>query len=83
MDTNSKRYACLFSAVKTSTEIHGVGSGWVPEPVWTLWRSENILSLPGIELKFLGCPIRRLVTKPTELYRLYCANFILVRIDMT
>jgi hypothetical protein len=26
-------------------------AGWAPEPVWTLWRTENIFPLPGTELR--------------------------------
>jgi hypothetical protein len=42
-------------------------AGWAPEPVWQLWREENLFSLPGIEPQFLGHPAHSLVAIPTEL----------------
>jgi hypothetical protein len=38
------------------------------ESVWSLWRGENFLPLPGIEPRFRGSPGRSLVTIPTMLY---------------
>jgi hypothetical protein len=42
----------------------------VPEPVWTLWRRESLLSLPANELRPLGRPANSLVSIPSLLSRL-------------
>jgi hypothetical protein len=42
----------------------------VPEPVWTLWRRESLLSLSVIELRPFGCPANSLVSIPSLLSRL-------------
>jgi hypothetical protein len=34
----------------------GYEAGWAPEPVWTMWR--KFLTLPGLELRPLGRPLR-------------------------
>jgi hypothetical protein len=40
--------------------------GWVdPRAMWTTWRREKFLTLPGIEFRPLGCPARS-----QSLYRL-------------
>jgi hypothetical protein len=44
-------------------------SGWVPDSVWTPWRTYNVLPLPQIE-RLRDRPSRNLVTIPTELHRL-------------
>jgi len=44
-------------------------TGWGPEPVWALWSRENLLSLPGIEPRFLGHSTNSLFCIPTALYR--------------
>ena len=31
-------------------------AGWAPQPVWTFWRRENLLSLPGNKPIFVSCP---------------------------
>jgi hypothetical protein len=41
--------------MEVSGQLHapvpiGYEAGWAPKPVWTLWREENLFSLPGIEL---------------------------------
>ena len=28
-------------------------AGWAPEPVWTFWRREKFLTLPGSELRIV------------------------------
>jgi hypothetical protein len=33
-------------------------AGWAPEPVWTQKLEENLLSLPGIEPRSPGRPVR-------------------------
>jgi hypothetical protein len=35
-------------------------AGWVTEPVWTLWKRESFLPLPGIKQRFFGRPARTL-----------------------
>jgi hypothetical protein len=46
--------------------VEGWGEGVAPELIWTLWRKETLLSLPGIEPRILGHPGRILVTIPTD-----------------
>jgi hypothetical protein len=36
----------------------GQDVGWTPDPVWTIWRSEKLMTLPGLECRFLGRPAR-------------------------
>ena len=48
----------------------GFGEGkvcWAPELVCRFWRRKTLLSLPDIEPRFLGRPVRMLVTAPTDL----------------
>jgi hypothetical protein len=40
-----------------------------PEPIWTLWRIHNLVTLPGIEPQFLGYPAHGLVTILTKTLR--------------
>jgi hypothetical protein len=51
-------------------------SEWGPQAVWTLWRRERSLHLPGTEPRFLGCPASSQVTILTELPRLGCKGTI-------
>jgi hypothetical protein len=44
----------LFPRKKEAKVIVMQKDVWAPEPVWTLWRWESILLLPGIEPQFLG-----------------------------
>jgi len=43
---------------------------WVPEPVWSLLRRENVLALQGFEHLAFGHPAGRLVTILTMLFYL-------------
>jgi hypothetical protein len=47
-----------------------LGPGWTPEPARKLWSRETSLVLVGNKITIFGCPIRRLVTIPTELSRI-------------
>jgi len=42
---------------------------WAPETVWTLGEERNILSVTGMEPRFLGFPARNELNTPTELSR--------------
>jgi hypothetical protein len=46
---------------------------WVPEPIWTLWREDKRLGLPGI-----GVTAHSLVTVPTEQSRFLGISKVLV-----
>jgi hypothetical protein len=37
---------------------------WTPGPVWAFWKTDNCLSLSGIETRFVGRRARSLVTVP-------------------
>jgi hypothetical protein len=55
--------------VKNSPVHIQMEAEWVPEPVWSLWRRENVLALPGFEQLFFGHPAGSLVTiLPTLFY---------------
>jgi hypothetical protein len=56
-----------FTTAEIAPGIHEIGEGrWAPEPVWKLWRREN-LPLTGIQA-WLSSPYP--VAVPTELYKL-------------
>jgi hypothetical protein len=38
---------------------HWMGAGWAPVSVWTTWRTEKFLTLPGLELRPLCSPACR------------------------
>jgi hypothetical protein len=40
---------------------------WAIEPVWTLWKTDICLPLPGIESRFPGCSARSRGTILAEL----------------
>jgi hypothetical protein len=46
--------AALPQANVTQVQI-GKELGWAPEPAWTQWKTENLLSLPEIQLGYVGC----------------------------
>lgn len=43
------------------------GAVWAPETFWTLSEERPILSVPGIEPRFLGFPARNELNTATEL----------------
>jgi hypothetical protein len=45
---------------------------WAPDLLWMVcfWEMFNVLSLPAMELRFLGHPVRVLLTTSTELLHL-------------
>lgn len=45
-------------------------AGWVPLPVWVLWRIEKSLSLSGFVKRFPSRPARSLVPTPIDSQRL-------------
>jgi hypothetical protein len=48
--------------------------GWIPEPVWTIWRTEGPLVVAWNQPLLLACPSRSLVTVLTELCTLTWTN---------
>jgi hypothetical protein len=46
---------------------HLTGGSYAPEPVWALWRRENLMPPTRIEPLILGRPYRRVVAIQTEL----------------
>jgi hypothetical protein len=68
MDLSGRLHALAVSVlgerdpVPTEQEIRGI-----PEPICTLCRKQ-LLSLPIIEPRFVGCPARSLVTIRTAMY---------------
>jgi hypothetical protein len=54
-----------------SRGTHWLGTGCALEPVWMIWRRENLLFQPGIKPRFLARPSRSLVAISTELCRLF------------
>ena len=50
----------------------GQGAVWAPEPVWTLWKRENCLLLPGIETRFVGGPVHCLAYVLNEISWHFC-----------
>lgn len=39
---------------------------WTPQPVWTFGGDKNVFSLPGVEIRFLGCPAHSLFSMLTN-----------------
>jgi hypothetical protein len=50
---------------------------WTPAPTFISTEELNLLSVPGIEPRFLGCAAYSLVTIPTELSRLIIEYILL------
>jgi hypothetical protein len=50
---------------------NSVGACVGPRDGGGFWLKENLVSLPGIEPGFLGCPIRSLLTVPTTLSQIF------------
>jgi hypothetical protein len=62
--------------------FHLTEGWWVPEPVWTIWRRENLVTIPEIERRITLHPFPTLVTKPNELPRLQLC-FFKVKVNIT
>jgi hypothetical protein len=63
------RSAICFTPLSLYPKETGSGTAeWNTEPVSTLWRRENLLLLPGIELHLLGRASRILVEMQTILF---------------
>jgi len=46
----------------------GLEAGFTPQPLWTLWKRTKSFVPMGINIQFLVCPARSLVTIPTDLF---------------
>jgi len=42
-------------------------AAWTPQPVWTFGGDKNVLSLPGVEIRFLSCPAHSLFSMLTNI----------------
>lgn len=52
----------------------GLGTAWVPQTIWKVWRREKSLAQSVIELIFICCQARSLITLvliPTDLWWLH------------
>jgi len=62
-----------FHAPATSPHMETVPSttekeaAWTPQPVWTFGEDKNVLSLRGVEIRFLSCPAHSLFSMLTNI----------------
>jgi hypothetical protein len=50
-------------------------AGCVPSLLWTIWKRENYLAVPGDEPRIPGCPASSLVTTMTALFWLLLQQY--------
>jgi hypothetical protein len=54
---SSWRWVVCFTLLLLYSRGKSLG-GWIPEPMWTIWRSGNFFTPPGLELLPAGRPVR-------------------------
>jgi len=72
MEVSSQLEALVAFPRGRALNTFGQEAGWAPEPIWTLWRRENWLLLPGIETQFVGRPVHLLANVLTEISFFVC-----------